>query len=77
MRAFFTNRLGFKADLCLMVNGHSTRVTVRMPEGPVMFCQYYDTWDEALEALRSLTTTQWVNDMTHEIIEPMKEEVKA
>ena len=68
MRAFYTNALGFTADLCLMVNGHSTRVTIRTPEGSTVYRKYFESWDEAVTALKSMAATDhpWVNNITGE-----------
>lgn len=65
MRAFYTNHLGFTADLCLMLNGSSTRLTVRTPEGATIHRDYYQTWEAALDRLRYMLPG-CVNDLTHQ-----------
>lgn len=67
MRAFYTDHLGFTADLCLMTNGHSTRITVRNPERHVIHRDYYPTWGAAIETLKFMLPGA-VNDMTHQPI---------
>lgn len=64
MRAFYTTPSGFTADLCLMTNRHSTRITVRNPERHVIHCDYYPTWGAAIETLKSMLPDA-VNDITH------------
>lgn len=64
MRSFYTNHLGFTADLCKHLHRESTRLTVRSPEGYTLHIQWYDTWDDAEEALCQCGTG-WVNDLTH------------
>lgn len=63
MRAFYTGNCNFTADLCLMTNGHSTRLTVRSPEGTVLHISYHPTWNDAIETLRQCGEG-WVNDLT-------------
>ena len=67
MRAFYTDHLGFSADLCLMTNGHSTRITVRDPEGHCIHRKYYATWEIAKATLRFMLPGA-VNDLTHQPI---------
>ena len=67
MRAFYTDHLGFHADLCLMLNSNSTRITVRDPEGHCIHRDYYATWDIALATLRFMLPGA-VNDITHQPI---------
>lgn len=65
MRSFYTDNLGFTADLCEFFSGTYTRLTVRNPDGAVFICEIHPTWDAALDVLRSLNDC-WVNDLTHE-----------
>ena len=63
MRAFYTDHLGFTADLCLMTNGESTRLTVRSPEGTTIHRAYYESWDTAIRSLRTMLPS-CTNDLT-------------
>lgn len=66
MRAFYTHPVtGFTADLCLMTNGHSTRITVRNTEGHIIHRDYYKTWKVAIKMLKYMLPGA-VNDLTHE-----------
>jgi hypothetical protein len=67
MRAFYTHRTGFTADLCLMLNRCETRLTVRDAAGDLVLRQYYPSWDAAIDALRAVGTG-WINDITHETL---------
>lgn len=63
MRAWYMDPLGFHADLCLMLNGTSTRLTVRSPEGTTIHRDYYPTWNDALAALQYMLP-RCVNELT-------------
>ena len=65
MRSFYTDHLGFTADLCEFLNGTYTRLTVRNPDGQPFIREIYPTWDAALDVLRSITDC-WTNDLTHQ-----------
>lgn len=65
MRSFYADPLGFHADLCLMLNGTSTRLTVTSPEGTTLHRAYYPTWDDAIAALRYMLP-HCVNELTHQ-----------
>lgn len=65
MRSFYTDARGFTADLCRHICRESTRLIVRDPEGHRLHTHWYDTWDDAISALRSMLPGA-VNDMTHE-----------
>lgn len=65
MRAFYTDKLGFTADLCEMISSTYTRLTVRNPDGHAFIREVYQTWDAALAVLRSITDC-WTNDLTHQ-----------
>jgi len=67
MRAWYTDHLGFTASLCLMTNGHSTRVTVKDPEGHCIHIDYYPTWNTAVNTLRFMLPGA-INDLTHKPI---------
>jgi len=67
MRSFYTDHLGFTADLCKHLYRESTRLTVRAPEGNTIHLQWYDTWNDALDALRFMLPGA-TNDLTHEAI---------
>ena len=67
MRAFYTHHTGFTADLCKHLYRESTHLTVRSPEGHVMYTHWHDTWDSAIDMLRSMLPGA-VNDLTHETI---------
>lgn len=65
MRSFYTDNLGFTADLCEFLDGAYTRLTVRNPDGQAFIREVYPTWDAALDVLRSITDC-WTNDLTHQ-----------
>ena len=67
MRAWYHTKLGFTADLCLMLNSERTRVIIRSPENTTMFIKVYATWEAAVEALMELGNG-WINDMTGEAL---------
>lgn len=67
MRAFYTDPIGFTADVCLMTNGRSARVTVRSPEGSVIHTGYYPTWGIAVATIRYMLPDS-TNDLTHQPI---------
>lgn len=67
MRAFYTDRLGFSADLCLMLNSERTRLTVYSPERRCIHRKYYATWEIAKATLRFMLPGA-VNDLTHQPI---------
>ena len=67
MRAWYHTKLGFTADLCMLLNRESTRVIIRSPEHTTIFVQVYSTWSAALEALKELGYG-WVNDLTGETL---------
>ena len=63
MRSFYTDPLGFTADICLMANHRSARVTVRSPEGTTIHYDYYPSWEAAVVTLRFMLPKA-VNDLT-------------
>ena len=65
MRAFYTDHLGFTADLCKHLYKESTHLTVRDPEGHCIYTHWHDTWDNALDTLRYMLPCA-VNDLTHQ-----------
>ena len=65
MRSFYTDHLGFTADLCKLIDGVYTRLTVRSPSGNAFIREIYPTWDDALDVLRSISDS-WTNDLTHQ-----------
>lgn len=65
MRSFYTDHLGFTADLCKHLCKESTRLTVRNPEGHCIYTHWHSTWQEALNTLRFMLPGA-VNDLTHQ-----------
>jgi len=65
MRAFYTDLLGFTADLCKHLCRDSTRLIVRSPEGHCIYTHWHSTWQEALDTLRYMLPGA-VNDLTHQ-----------
>lgn len=68
MRAFYTDPSGFTASLCKHLYRESTHLIVRSPEGHTMHTHWYDTWQDALDVLRSMLPGA-VNDLTHKPID--------
>jgi len=65
MRSFYTAPDGRTADLCKHMHRESTHLIVRSPEGHTLHTWWYDTWQDAVDALREMMPCA-VNDLTHQ-----------
>ena len=65
MRAFYTDHTGFTADLCKHLHKDNTHLTVRTPEGHVIYTHWHSTWEDAIETLKYMLPGA-VNDLTHQ-----------
>lgn len=64
MRAFYTDPLGFTANLCKHLYKDSTHLIVRAPEGNCIYTHWHASWEEAIDTLRYMLP-ECVNDLTH------------
>lgn len=77
MRSFYTDPLGYTADICLMANRSAARVIVRSPEGVTVHTSNHPTWDAAVAALRFMLPRA-VNNLTHRpIIDTLRDDVRS
>lgn len=77
MRSFYTDPLGYTADICLMTNRSSARVIVRSPEGSTIYTGLYQSWNEAVRSLRFMLPHA-VNDLTRRpIIDTLRDDVRS
>lgn len=67
MRSFFTDPLGFTADLFKHLYRERTHLTVRDPEGHCIYTHWHESWETALDTLRYMLPGA-VNDLTHKPI---------
>ena len=77
MRSFYTDPLGYTADICLMTNRSSARVIVRSPEGSTIYTGVYPAWIDAVRSLRFMLPRA-INDMTlRPIIDTLRDDVRS
>ena len=77
MRSFYTDPLGYTADICLMTNRSSARVIVRSPEGSTIYTSVYPAWIDAVRSLRFMLPRA-INDMTRRpIIDTLRDDVRS
>lgn len=67
MRSFYTNSDGRTANLCLLLDRKSTRLTIYDNSGKETHRTVYLTWDDAISSLRSFGPG-WTNDLTHAVL---------
>lgn len=63
MRAWYTDRSGLRADLCLLLNRETTRLIIRDASGRTIDTRTYPSWADAISALSGIGTG-WVSDIT-------------
>lgn len=65
MRSFYTAPDGRTASLCKHLYKEETHLIVRSPEGHTLYTWWYDTWQDATNALLKMMPGA-INDLTHQ-----------
>lgn len=64
MRAWYTDRSGLMASLCMFYDRHTTRLIIRDPaDSETIFTGTYPSWGDAITALLA-NGEEWHNDLT-------------